>query len=89
MLFNFYLPAFFCYFHRTTAGIIQCFAKNDVAEVSESKLLQVKPKPISGGMIGTQPLGTIPHFSKNNRERNSKLGKGRKKHKHSKFFLYF
>lgn len=66
------------------AGIVQCFAKNDEGEVCESKLLQVKPKPISGGMIGTQPLGTIPHLSKNNRERNSKLSKSRKKHKHSK-----
>lgn len=72
------------------AGIVQCFAKNDEGEVCESKLLQVKPKPISGGMIGPQPLGTIPHLSKNNRERNSKLGKSRKKHKHSKFhaFIY-
>lgn len=70
------------------AGIIQCFAKNDEGEVCESKLLQVKPKPISGGMIGTQTLGTIPHLSKSNRERNSKLGKGRKKHKHSKFLIF-
>lgn len=77
------------------AGIVQCFAKNDEGEVCESKLLQVKPKPISGGMIGTQPLGTIPHLSKSSRERNSKFGKARKKHKHSKFksfyfmFLFF
>lgn len=67
------------------AGIVQCFAKNDEGEVCESKLLQVKPRPISGGMIATQPLGTIPHLSKSSRERNSKLGKGKKKHKHSKF----
>lgn len=70
------------------AGIVQCFARNEEGEVCESKLLQVKPKPISGDMIGTQPLGTIPHLSKTNRERNSKLGKGKKKHKHSKFILY-
>lgn len=67
------------------AGIVQCFARNEEGEVCESKLLQVKPKTISGDMIGTQPLGTIPHLSKTNRER--KLGKGKKKHKHSKFFL--
>lgn len=69
------------------AGIVQCFAKNDEGEVCESKLLQVKPKSISGGMIGSQPLGTIPHLSKNNRGGNSKMNKGRKKHKskHSKF----
>lgn len=65
------------------AGIVQCFARNDEGEVCESKLLQVKPKPISGDMIGTQPLGTIPHLSKANR--NNKFGKGKKKHKHSKF----
>lgn len=73
------------------AGIVQCFAKNDEGEICESKLLQVKPKSISGGMIGTQTLGTIPHLSKNNRERNSKLNKGRKKHKskHSKLHRLF
>ncbi|XP_031625787.1 interference hedgehog isoform X2 [Contarinia nasturtii] len=64
------------------AGIVQCFARNEEGEVCESKLLQVKPKPISGDMIGTQPLGTIPHLSKANRERSNKFGKGKKKHKH-------
>lgn len=66
------------------AGIVQCFARNDEGEVSESKLLQVKPKQISGDMIASQPLGTIPHLSKANHDRNSKMAKGRKKHKHSK-----
>ncbi|XP_055310985.1 interference hedgehog isoform X2 [Sitodiplosis mosellana] len=65
------------------AGIVQCFARNEESEVCESKLLQVKPKTISGDMMGTQPLGTIPNFSKSNRERNSKPGKGKKKHKHT------
>lgn len=66
------------------AGIVQCFARNEEGEICESKLLQVKPKTISGDMISTPPLGTIPNFSKSNRERNSKPGKGKKKHKHSK-----
>lgn len=68
------------------AGIVQCFARNEEGEVSESKLLQVKPKQISGELIN-QPgiVGAIPHLSKSNHERNSKLGKGRKKHKHSKY----
>lgn len=75
------------------AGIVQCFAKNDVGEVYESKLLQVKPKQISGES-GLQPLGTIPHTTKvNNHEHSGKPGKGRKKHKHSKYitfdFLHF
>lgn len=65
------------------AGIVQCFAKNDVGEVYESKFLQVKPKQISGEG-GIQPLGTIPHTTKvTNHEHSGKSGKGRKKHKHS------
>lgn len=68
------------------AGIVQCFARNDEGEVCESKLLQVKPKPISGDMYSSQTLGTIPHFPKTNRERKYK---GKRKHKHSEFFLYF
>lgn len=71
------------------AGIVQCFAKNEEGEICESKLLQVKPKTITGDMIATQPLGTIPRLSKTSRERNSKLGKGKKKHKHSKFYTIF
>lgn len=69
------------------AGIVQCFARNEEGEVCESKLLQVKPKPISGDMINTQTLGTIPNLSKTNRDRN-KLSKGKKKHKHSKFCTF-
>lgn len=70
------------------AGIVQCFARNDEGEICESKLLQVKPKRITGDMIGAQPLG-IPHISKNSRGRQSKL-RNKKKTKHSKFiFLYF
>lgn len=65
------------------AGIVQCFARNEVGEVCESKLLQVKPKQISGEMADSIPLGTIPHLSKASREHNGKFGKGRKKHKHS------
>lgn len=63
------------------AGIVQCFARNDIGEVCESKLLQVKPKQISGE-FDAQPLGTIPHLTKANHEHNGKPGKGRKKHKH-------
>lgn len=66
------------------AGIIQCFARNEEGEVCESKLLQVKPKQISGEMVASQPFGTMPQFPKPNHDRNSKTGKGRKKHKHSK-----
>lgn len=55
------------------AGIVQCFARNELGEVSEGALLQVKPKQIDseGKLI---PLG-IPHKSKsrsNNRSHNTK-----------------
>lgn len=67
------------------AGIVQCFAKNDVGEVYESKLLQVQPKQISGES-SLQTLGEIPHTTKmNNHDRGGKAGKGRKKHKHSEW----
>lgn len=62
------------------AGIVQCFARNDEGEVSESILLQVKPKQISGEMINPSGyVGPIPHMSKANR--GGKTSKGRKKHK--------
>lgn len=62
------------------AGIVQCFAKNELGEVSEGALLQVKPKQIDseGKLI---PLG-MPHKSKsrnNNRIYNTKRkNRGRK-----------
>ncbi|XP_065082320.1 interference hedgehog-like isoform X2 [Ochlerotatus camptorhynchus] len=62
------------------AGIVQCFAKNEVGEVSESNLLQVNPKQIPGGME-TVPLGSFPTGPKGN-EHNGKRPKGGKKHKH-------
>lgn len=68
------------------AGIVQCFAKNEEGEICESKLLQVKPKRITGDMIGA-PLGTIPHISKSSRGRTSKF-RNKKKPKHSMFFLH-
>lgn len=67
------------------AGIVQCFAKNNIGEAFDTKLLQVKPKQISADG-NLQPLGTIPHLNKQNgHDRGNKGGKGRKKHKHSKF----
>lgn len=64
------------------AGIVQCFARNDEGEVSESILLQVKPKQISGEMINPSGyVGSISHMPKTNRERSGKISKGRKKHK--------
>lgn len=70
------------------AGIVQCFARNEVGEVCESKLLRVKPKQISGEMADSQAImGSIPHLSKASREHNGKFGKGRKKHKHGEYYL--
>lgn len=79
------------------AGIVQCFAKNEVGEVFESKLLQVIPKQISSSG-NVQPFGTIPHVQRSNgyergndgssgggSSRRNKPGKGKKKMKNSKF----
>lgn len=66
------------------AGIVQCFAKNEVGEACESNLLQVNPKQIPGE-VGIPPLGTFPHSTKSNFDHTGKPPKGRKKHKHSKF----
>ncbi|XP_058455056.1 interference hedgehog-like isoform X2 [Malaya genurostris] len=63
------------------AGIVQCFARNEVGEVSESSLLQVNPKQIPGG-IGSPPLGSVPSGSKFGNDHGSKRQKGGKKHKH-------
>lgn len=68
------------------AGIVQCFAKNVIGEAFDTKLLQVKPKQISGGS-NPQPLGTIPINNKNIHDRGQKGGKSRKKHKHSEYIF--
>ncbi|EDS33199.1 cell adhesion molecule [Culex quinquefasciatus] len=66
------------------AGIVQCFARNELGEVSESDLLQVKPKQIPGGM-GPPPL--LPPLPKPHEGTGSKRPKGTKnrKHKHRKY----
>ncbi|XP_055632499.1 interference hedgehog-like isoform X2 [Toxorhynchites rutilus septentrionalis] len=63
------------------AGIVQCFARNEVGEVSEGNLLQVNPKQIPGG-TGAPPLGSLPSGSKFGSEHSGKRQKGGKKHKH-------
>ena len=61
------------------AGIVQCFARNDVGEVNEGAMLQVNPKQIDGEGKPI-PLG-IPQKSRsrnNNRTPNERRKKGRK-----------
>jgi brother of ihog len=56
------------------AGIVQCFAKNEVGETSEGALLQVNPKQINGEGKPF-PLGGVPHKSRprpNGRVHNDK-----------------
>ncbi|XP_058171679.1 interference hedgehog-like [Anopheles ziemanni] len=62
------------------AGIVQCFARNEVGEASEGNLLQVIPKQIPGG-TGTVPLGSVPSGAKVGGDHSAKR-KGGKKHKH-------
>lgn len=63
------------------AGIVQCFAKNEVGEVNEGALLQVNPKQIDGE---GQPIpiggGGMPHKSKS-RTINSRTHNGKRKNK--------
>lgn len=71
------------------AGIVQCFARNEVGEVNEGALLQVNPKQIDGE--GKQiPLG-IPQKSRSrnsNRAPNERRkSKGRKCYDIHEFFL--
>lgn len=45
------------------AGVVQCFARNVVGEVTSWDLLQVNPKRIPGEYYNV-PLGSMPHSSK-------------------------
>ncbi|XP_055607220.1 interference hedgehog-like [Uranotaenia lowii] len=64
------------------AGIVQCFARNEVGETSEGNLLQVNPKQIPGG-VESSPLGSVPSGKQSGGEHGGKRGgKGGKKHKH-------
>lgn len=72
------------------AGIVQCFARNEIGEVSDSKLLQVQPKQIAGEISGQTLGGTFPQSTRSNFISNTgKPPKGRKKHKHRKFYFQF
>ncbi|XP_067635643.1 interference hedgehog isoform X3 [Eurosta solidaginis] len=58
------------------AGIVQCFARNEVGEVSEGSLVQVNPKQIQGE--GSAPLGNVP--IRTQYEHNGNKNKGKRKH---------
>lgn len=68
------------------AGIVQCFAKNEVGEVNEGAMLQVNPKQIDGEGKPI-PLG-VPHKSRsrnNNRTPNERRRSKGHKIKNSHF----
>lgn len=67
------------------AGIVQCFAQNDVGEVNESNLLEVEPKQIPG-KVGSAPIGiSVTEHARLNH--NRKPQKPKKKHKHGEYFF--
>lgn len=66
------------------AGIVQCFAQNDIGEVNDSNLLEVEPKQIPG-KAGGAPLGTIAHTEHSRLNHRRKQPRTKKKHKHGKF----
>lgn len=70
------------------AGIVQCFARNEVGEVYVSRLLEVNPKQIPGE-VGVQPLGGQLFIHSTKSSFDQKAPKGRKKHKHRKCFGFY
>ncbi len=69
------------------AGIVQCFAKNEMGEASAANQLRVNPKQISGEAgYGAYPLGMVPHTHRSNIDQNSKPTKGRKKNRNRKYW---
>lgn len=70
------------------AGIVQCFARNDVGEVYVSRLLEVNPTQIAGE-VGGQPLGGQLFIHSTKSSFDQKTPKGRKKHKHRKYYIMF
>lgn len=60
------------------AGIVQCFARNELGEVNEGALLQVNPKQIDGEGKPI-PLGGMPHHK--SRSRGSKHGSDKRRNR--------
>lgn len=60
------------------AGIVQCFARNDIGESTSWNLLQVIPKQIPGES-GSVPLGSMPASTKFNSNRTGKPTKKKRK----------
>lgn len=72
------------------AGIVQCFARNEVGEVFTANLLQVNPKQIPGEIGGGGgPLGSLPQSTKSNTDHTKKPPKGHKKHKNREFYYHY
>lgn len=65
------------------AGIVQCFAQNDIGEVNESNLLEVEPKQIPG-KAGSAPIGIQAHTEHSRLNHGRKQPRTKKKHKHGK-----
>lgn len=69
------------------AGIVQCFAQNDIGEVNDSNLLEVTPKQIPGNM-GNAPIGIIAQTEQSKFNRSRKQPKAKKKHKPGKYIWF-
>lgn len=65
------------------AGIVQCFAHNDIGEVNDSNLVEVEPKQIPG-KVGAAPISITVHAEHSRLNHNRKQQKTKKKHKHGK-----
>lgn len=70
------------------AGIVQCFAQNDVGEVNDSNLLEVEPKQVPG-KVGSAPIGIIAHTEHSRLNHRRKQPRMKKKPKHGESFGSF
>lgn len=66
------------------AGIVQCFARNELGEVNEGALLQVNPKQIDGEGKPI-PLGGMPHHKSRSRGSNNRMYSDKRRNRGRKF----
>lgn len=71
------------------AGIVQCFAKNEAGESTESNSLHVSPKQIPGGSDSATLGLSLATTTKTVNDHPGKPNRGRKKHKQRKCWLNF
>jgi brother of ihog len=70
------------------AGIVQCFARNELGEVNEGALLQVNPKQIDGEGKPI-PLGGIPTHHRSKSRGSNRMHSDKRRNRGRKFLNFF